>query len=107
MSRAALTHYKRSHKGYFPILFTLLFVLMFSPIQSQAPTKRLSPVSRAQLHEIIRQNHQNPKLVQAIITVESRWDARAVSNRGAVGLMQVMPSSAKSYGFTREDLFCP
>ena len=35
-----------------------------------------------------------PKLVAAIVAVESRFDARAVSRRGAEGLMQLMPATA-------------
>lgn len=36
----------------------------------------------------------DPLLVAAIVTVESRFDPEAVSYRGAVGLMQVLPSTA-------------
>ena len=40
-------------------------------------------------------------LVNAIIQVESSWDRNAVSQRGAVGLMQVMPATAR--GLTKHD----
>jgi soluble lytic murein transglycosylase-like protein len=36
----------------------------------------------------------DPKLVAAIVAVESRFNARAVSRRGAEGLMQLMPATA-------------
>jgi soluble lytic murein transglycosylase-like protein len=39
-----------------------------------------------------------PELVKAIITVESCFDARAVSRAGAHGLMQLMPGTARNYG---------
>jgi len=35
-----------------------------------------------------------PSLIKALITVESNWDAAAVSKKGAIGLMQVMPETA-------------
>ena len=37
-------------------------------------------------------------LLQALIVTESGFDASAVSPRGAVGLMQVMPATAQQYG---------
>jgi len=36
-------------------------------------------------------------LMQALIAVESGFDARAVSPRGAVGLMQIMPATGEHY----------
>jgi soluble lytic murein transglycosylase-like protein len=36
-------------------------------------------------------------LVRAIITVESRWHPGAVSDKGAIGLMQLMPGTARAY----------
>lgn len=38
------------------------------------------------------------ELIQAVVAAESGFDAQAVSHRGAVGLMQVLPSTAKYLG---------
>ncbi len=43
--------------------------------------------------------HQvDPKLVHAIIQVESGYNPRAVSRKGAEGLMQLIPATAQRYG---------
>ena len=39
----------------------------------------------------------DPLLVRALIQVESNYQARARSRKGAMGLMQLMPSTARSY----------
>lgn len=40
----------------------------------------------------------DPVLVHAVILVESDFNARCVSNKGARGLMQLIPETAKRYG---------
>jgi len=45
--------------------------------------------------------HQvDAKLLHAVIQAESAYDASAISSAGAVGLMQLMPDTAKRYGVT-------
>ncbi|MDR2725187.1 MAG: lytic transglycosylase domain-containing protein [Candidatus Adiutrix sp.] len=51
------------------------------------------------LIETTARAHQvSPLLVKAVIQAESRFDPSAVSNKGAVGLMQVLPSTARAEG---------
>jgi len=40
----------------------------------------------------------DPQLVHAIIKVESEYDPKAVSSKGAMGLMQLIPETAQRFG---------
>ena len=53
---------------------------------------------RSKLRQIVNQVSLeygvDPKLVDALVRVESSYDPRAVSRKGAMGLMQLMPDTA-------------
>lgn len=45
-----------------------------------------------------RRQRLDPRLVEALIRVESGFDSKAVSRKGAIGLMQLMPQTAAQLG---------
>lgn len=45
-----------------------------------------------------RDHDLNPKLVAAVVQAESAFETSAVSSRGAIGLMQVMPATGLRFG---------
>ena len=58
-------------------------------------------------------NSLDPAFVAAVIATESGYNERAISGKGAVGLMQIMPDTAKYvceiFGekYNKSDLFVP
>jgi soluble lytic murein transglycosylase-like protein len=52
-----------------------------------------------------RSSGLEPALVKAVLVAESGADPQAVSPRGASGLMQLMPATARQYGV--RDIFDP
>ena len=52
-------------------------------------------------------NTLQPALIRALIVVESGFNPRAVSKKGAVGLMQLRPETARRYGVADRDRYDP
>jgi len=65
-----------------------------------------SPVSLAKLVDDIAERHSVDRdLVHSMIRVESNYNPFATSNKGALGLMQLVPSTARRFGVS--DAFDP
>lgn len=67
------------------------------------PVKRINLLK--QVHYEAERAKLSPQLVLALIQVESRFDRFAISNAGALGLMQVMPFWLKEIGKPHDNLF--
>lgn len=70
---------------------------------ANAPSKqkqgyRPDSKSTSDYHSIVHEKASNynldPSLIKAVITTESNWNSRAISRKGAMGLMQLMPATA-------------
>ena len=61
-----------------------------------APTPLSAPYSDL-VDEVAARHGVNPRLVKAMIRVESGYRADARSRKGAMGLMQLMPETARQY----------
>jgi soluble lytic murein transglycosylase len=66
------------------------------------PRAAVGQTSRAFSEECVQryasQYHIEPEVIAAFIDVESGWNPHAVSPKGAMGLMQLMPATAKRFG---------
>jgi soluble lytic murein transglycosylase-like protein len=60
-----------------------------------------------QVVEAAKEHRLDPALVHAVISAESNYNPNAVSDKGAVGLMQVMPDTGRRYGVHAKELKHP
>jgi soluble lytic murein transglycosylase-like protein len=65
-----------------------------------------SPVGHL-IYQAARRHELNPALVAALVRAESAYDVGAVSHKGARGLMQLMPATARRFGVAEHEIFDP
>jgi soluble lytic murein transglycosylase-like protein len=85
--------------------FTLLGNASRTTQSSSAEASEMSAAeqtNRAKIEEMIREvsarYRVDPALVRAVIQTESNWNTSAVSRKGALGLMQLVPGTAQQLG---------
>jgi soluble lytic murein transglycosylase-like protein len=90
--------------------FKLLIAAPSTPAAIVAPRKAVDWLARSAKYDqaiagAAKANTIQASLVRAVIVVESGFNPRAVSKRGAVGLMQLQPATARRYGV--KDIYDP
>ena len=72
-----------------------------APDKPPPPEKTFQGTSISSLVDQVAERHQIPKtLFHRLIRLESGFDPRALSHRGAMGLGQLMPETARELGLT-------
>jgi len=84
---------KTIKKGFAAFLFLALAPGVFSATAADL-RKLYDPI----IKKVAGKYRIDPALVHVIIRAESNYDSFAISNKGAMGLMQLMPATAKQYG---------
>jgi len=91
------------------VVCVLLTLPAVSSAAAPAAVSGRTALERADLRELVQtislEHGVDPSLVDALVRVESSYDPNAVSRRGAMGLMQLMPATAKRLGV--DDPFDP
>jgi hypothetical protein len=72
-----------------------------SPVRGKKAERLYRPI----IFRVAHRHRIDPAMVQAIIMAESSFNPNAISKRGAAGLMQLMPNTAKALGV--KDIFDP
>jgi soluble lytic murein transglycosylase-like protein len=90
-------------------LIAISLLPFFGPITDTfltLPAPNVEPKTSSEKRKIInqvqdaaREHHVDPALVLSVMNAESRSESTAKSPAGAIGLMQVMPKTARALGY--------
>ena len=95
--------------GDYELLLAALRIGLPVPLPNMSPPKKTADVKLPSkttmdyldlIDNAAQKTNVPTALLQAIINVESNYNPDAISPKGAVGLMQLMPTTAKRYGVT-------
>jgi Transglycosylase SLT domain/Domain of unknown function (DUF4124) len=86
-----------SELKYLPATSSLEDHIIYKRIQKTPNVRKFEPL----VLEYAKKHGLEVALVKAVIAVESAYDPQAISPKGAVGLMQLIPGTAARYGVTR------
>ena len=73
------------------ILFLILIILIARLFINYVLPRKYDEI----IDKYAKKYNLEKELVYAVINAESRFDGKAVSNKGAIGLMQIMPDTGK------------
>ncbi|NIF86068.1 lytic transglycosylase domain-containing protein [Comamonas sp. Tr-654] len=87
------------------------YQLLLQDLSEPSPQRLASPVLqrgpadeiRSELESAANRHGLEYALLHAVAQTESRFDPKAVSPKGAIGVMQLMPSTAQRYGVHAPD----
>lgn len=93
MSKKRRQSGRKSRKRWFLLLLLIVLAVMF--VRSEWIGRSIYPVYfKSEIKQHAAAFGQDPLLIAAIIRVESNFKEDAVSRKGALGIMQLMPDTA-------------
>jgi soluble lytic murein transglycosylase-like protein len=78
--------------------FAAFLALALAPCLFSASSADLRKLYDPVIKKVAGTHRIDPELVHIIIRAESNYDSFAISDKGAMGLMQLMPATARQYG---------
>ena len=77
------------------------------PVRKSIRLPRTAEAYASMIREAAERHSLDPALVEAVAKVESGFNPRALSHKGARGLMQVIPATGRRFGVRADKLYEP